>query len=294
METKRPVDLPLVIIVGPTASGKSTLAIEVAKNFSGEIICADSRTVYRGMDIGTAKPSRAEQIGIPHWGLDIVSPDSHFTVADFKKYADKKIDEIKKRKHIPILVGGTGLYVDAVLFNYQFGSERDEEMRTKLQRLSIAELHQYSIEHNINLPENEKNRRYVIRSIENAGNNIERSSEPRYKNIIVGITTDKIMLRHRIESRIEQQLENGVINEAISLSDKYGWNLESMKSNIYKTIRLYIEGHIKLDDFRMKSATADWRLAKRQLTWLKRNPFIQWLSIEDASAYITEQLAIYK
>src|SRR5215216_6778680 len=111
---------PLITIVGPTASGKTSLAVELAEQFGGEIICADSRTVYRGMDIGTAKPSKADQKRVPHWGIDLVDPDQKFSAADFKVYANQKIKEIRARGHIPFLVGGTGLYVDAVIFDYQF------------------------------------------------------------------------------------------------------------------------------------------------------------------------------
>jgi tRNA dimethylallyltransferase len=116
-------DLPLIVIVGPTASGKTSLAIDIAKQFGGEIICADSRTVYIGMDIGTAKPSRAEQAMVPHWALDLVEPGQRFTAADFKEYANKKIAEIRSRGNIPMIVGGTGLYVDGVIFDYKFGDD---------------------------------------------------------------------------------------------------------------------------------------------------------------------------
>lgn len=286
--------LPLVVIVGPTASGKSSLAIEVAKKFSGEIICADSRSVYKGMDIATAKPTISDQMTVKHWGLDLVEPNERFSVSDFKKYADKKIDEIKKRGHVPILVGGTGLYIDAVLFDYKFGTAVNEQLRTKLQHMSLEELHNYCIESSINLPDNYKNKRYVIRSIENADVKKQRNIIPKHNSIIVGITTDKISLRERIKERIEQQLENDVIDEAITLSNIYGWDYESMKSNIYQSIRLYVNGDISFDELRNKSVISDWRLAKRQMTWLKRNSFIQWLGIEDADGYLTEQLAIYK
>src|SRR3990167_2158954 len=112
----------LLAIVGPTASGKSALALEIAKKFNGEIICADSRTIYRGMDIGTAKPSKEEQAKVPHWGLDLVDPGQRYNVHQFKTYAEAKTEEIKGRGKLPIIVGGTGLYIDAVLFRYEFES----------------------------------------------------------------------------------------------------------------------------------------------------------------------------
>lgn len=283
--------LPLVVIVGPTASGKSALAMEIAERFSGEIICADSRTVYKGMNIGTAKPSLDDQKRVPHWGLDLVAPSDHFSAADFKGYADQKIAEIKKRGHIPLLVGGTGLYVDTVLFNYQFGRSVDKKLRSKLQQLSLQELHNYCKRNQINLPENHKNKRYVIRAIENAGQDIHKESEPFYESDIVGITTDKILLRQRIEQRIEQMLEKGVVDEAIKLGKKYGWECESMKSNMYPLIHEYVEGRMTLDELKARSITIDWRLAKRQMTWLRRNEYIHWGTVEELNTYLFDQLA---
>ncbi len=115
---------PLIVITGPTASGKTTLAIKLAEMIEGEIICADSRTVYRGMDIGTAKPTAKEQAGVPHWGLDLVSPDERFTLYDFQQYAYAKIDEIRARGHVPMLVGGSGLYASAVIYHYDLVNKK--------------------------------------------------------------------------------------------------------------------------------------------------------------------------
>lgn len=283
--------LPLVVIVGPTASGKTLLAIELAEKFDGEIICADSRTIYKGMDVGTAKPSAQEQARIPHWGLDLVEPNQRYTAADFKQYAEQKIDEIRARGHVPFLVGGTGLYVDAVIFNYQFGTEADPALRAKLERLTLDELHKYCLNNNVKLPENEKNRRYVIRAIEQKGQSTSRTSEPISTSFIVGITTERHVLRLRIEKRIEQLLQDGVVDEAILLGKKYGWNSDAMTGNIYPLVRKYIENEISLDDLKANSTTADWRLAKRQLTWLKRNRFIEWRSLDDANAYLVQRLA---
>ena len=111
---------PVIVIVGPTGSGKTSVAIEVAKEVGGEVVAADSRTIYKGMDVGTAKPSLAERGGVPHWGFDLVEPGERFTVADGKKYAEERIEEIRGRGHVPLVVGGTGLYVDALIFNYHF------------------------------------------------------------------------------------------------------------------------------------------------------------------------------
>jgi tRNA dimethylallyltransferase len=287
----RSLKLPLVVIVGPTASGKTSLAIELAQQFNGEIICADSRTIYKGMDIGTAKPSIEERQSIPHWGLDVVEPGERFTVADFKEYADQKIDEIRSRGHIPFLVGGTGLYVDAVIFNYRFGGEAGQELRAKLEKMTIEELHDYCNKNNIILPENKLNKRYVIRAIERKSISEKSNTVPRSDSIIVGIATEKEQLRTQIVARTEQLFENSVVEEATMLGKKYGWESEAMTGNIYPLVKLYLENNLPLDEVKEKNTTADWRLAKRQMTWLRRNKYIKWYSLTEAKTYVSSLLA---
>jgi tRNA dimethylallyltransferase len=282
---------PLVVIVGPTASGKTSLALELADQFGGEIICADSRTVYKGMDIGTAKPTVEEQARIPHWGIDLVKPGERFTAADFKRYATQKIKEIRMRGHTPFLVGGTGLYVDAILFDYQFGTRADEALRRELNKLTTEQLHEYCEKNNIELPENSSNKRYVIRVIERSSTFVKRSTKPIPSSIIVGIATEREVLRQRIGARSEHLFENGVVEEATNLGEIYGWNNEAMTGNIYPLVHSYLENEISYKEMKEKFTTLDWRLAKRQLTWLKRNPHIFWLSLEDARAYVVQQLA---
>lgn len=281
---------PLIVIVGPTASGKTSLAVELAQEFDGEIICADSRTVYKGMDIGTAKPTSEEQAHVPHWGIDLVEPGERFTAADFKMYAQQKIEEIRARGHVPFLVGGTGLYVDAIIFDYQFGTPADRVLRTKLEKLTIEELHRYCAENNIMLPENKLNKRYVIRAIEQKSINTKRRVEPISLSTIVGIATDKDLLRTRIRERSEQLFENGVVEEAIKLGKKYGWQSEAMTGNIYPVIHSYLEKTITLEEAVDKNTTIDWHLAKRQLTWLRRNEHIKWYSLTGAKRYIQSVL----
>lgn len=292
MGTEFVMTLPLVVITGPTASGKTSLAITLAEQYGGEIICADSRTIYTGMDIGTAKPTRQERSRVPHWGLDIVIPGERYTAADFKHYAEQKIEEIRLRGHIPFLVGGTGLYVDAVVFDYQFGEPADEGLRTQLEQLTIEQLHDYCREHNVSLPENKLNKRYVIRAIEQGGRSAQRSQKPRPDCIVVGITTDREVLRSRILQRAEQIFEDGVVAEATMLGKKYGWDSAAMTGNIYPLIHAYLNGEMSLAEVKERNTTADWRLAKRQLTWLKRNPYITWLSLDEAESFLARQLAM--
>jgi len=284
---------PLIVITGPTASGKTSLAIELAKKFNGEIICADSRTVYKDMNIGTAKPNAINRADVQHFGLDLVNPGEYYSVSDFKLYADQKIKEIRSRGHIPFLVGGTGLYIDAVVFNYKFGPPANVELRSQLQHKTLDELYEYCDKYNIKLPENYKNKRYVIRSIENNGTKLSRRAEPIDGAIVVGIATERLILRRRIEQRIEQLFDNGVVDEAKMLGDKYGWDNEAMKSNIYPLVNLYLNGIATLDEIKNKCITLDYQLAKRQMTWMKRNKFIHWVSIDDANKYLSDNLAIY-
>jgi len=285
------VALPLVVIAGPTASGKTALAIEMAKRFGGEIICADSRTIYKGMDIGTAKPTVSEQGGVPHWGLDLVDPGDYFSVADFKKYAEDKIREIRERGHIPFLVGGTGLYVDAVVFDYTFGPQADPAARAKLEAMTLEELHQYCLQNNISLPENDKNKRYVVRAIEQKNVSTSRRDRPVDNCIIVGIATDSQTLRERIELRSEQIFDDAVVEEATLLGKKYGWNSEAMTGNIYPLVHAYLKNDLTLEEVKEKFTTSDWRLAKRQMTWLRRNRFIQWGSLPEVKQMLVNLLA---
>lgn len=281
---------PLVVIVGPTASGKTTLAISLAKRYSGEIICADSRTVYEGMNIGTAKPSAEEQAGVPHWGLDLVKPGDRFTAADFKQYATSKIAQIRARGNVPIIVGGTGLYVDGVLFDYAFGDDYDQALRDDLEAMTLSQLYEYCYDNNISVPENARNKRYVIRAIEQKSINNKRDNKPLDNTIVVGIATNRETLRTRIRLRSEQMLAHGVVAEAIKLGKKYGWNNEAMTGNVYPLAKLYLEGGLSAIEFNDKMTTLDWQLAKRQMTWFRRNPYIYWGDREQLAYYVASVL----
>ncbi|OGL22691.1 tRNA (adenosine(37)-N6)-dimethylallyltransferase MiaA [Candidatus Saccharibacteria bacterium RIFCSPHIGHO2_01_FULL_45_15] len=282
--------LPLIVIQGPTASGKTRLAIELAKRFNGEIICADSRTVYKYMDIGTAKPTPLERKIVPHWGLDIVEPGTRFTAADFKEYAVTKIQEIRAREHVPFLVGGTGLYIDGVVFNYTFGSNANDVLRKEFDTYSIEELQNYCIKNNIDIPENKNNKRYLIRAIEQKSEPLSVSSVPIDSSIIVGIATEKDNLRERIQQRTEQLFECNVVEESIKLGEMYGWDNEAMTGNIYRLVKSYLDDEQTLAEIKEKNTTLDWRLAKRQLTWMRRNPYIQWMPLDEAEHYLSNIL----
>lgn len=283
--------LPLIVIVGPTASGKSALALDLAERYNGEIICADSRTIYKGLDIGTAKPSREDQARVPHWGLDLVAPGESFSAADFQAYARQKIAEIRARGKVPFLVGGTGLYIDGVILEYQFGPNADPKERAIWESMTLQQLHNYCKNNNITLPDNSDNKRYVIRAIEQKSINTKRRTAPDKHTIVVGIATEREQLRHRIAHRAEHLFSHGMLEEAIAAGEQYGWDSEAMTGNIYKLARRYQLGELSYEAVRQANSTADWRLAKRQLTWFKRHSFIHWLSLEKASTFIADHLA---
>lgn len=236
---------PLIVIVGPTASGKTSVAIEIAKKFDGEVICADSRTVYKGMDIGTAKPTLDERKGIPHHLLDIVTPDSKFTVADFKRMADAAIADIRSRGKVPILVGGSGLYINAVIYDYDFAGSDGPRDTQNPRHLSVAVSHQ--------------------------AQNISPNT------VIFGIEVDKDVLKDRIKNRVGSMVDAGIIGEAKSLSETYGWNISPMQASAYSSFREYINGSVELTEAIENCALLDGRLAKKQRTWFKRNKSIQWV-----------------
>lgn len=291
MESSNYNKTPLIAIVGPTASGKTSLAINLAEIYGGEIICADSRTVYKDMDIGTAKPSYEDCQRVPHWGIDLVYPYEYFSAAEFKQYSLKKIEDIRSRNKIPFLVGGTGLYIDAIVFDYKFGNKSDVKKRTLLEKLTIEELWEYCSKNNIELPDNYNNKRYVIRCIEQGGINNSRKVEINNNIIVVGISTDRDNLRKRIKDRIEQFFDNNVVEEARILGKIYGWDNRAMSGNIYPILHKYIDNKINIEEAKAEIFYRDWHLAKRQMTWFRRNKNIEWLELNQVPSYIYSRMA---
>lgn len=233
---------PVLVIVGPTGSGKTGLAIEVAKILNGEVISADSRAIYKGMDIGTAKPTIAEMDGVPHFGIDLVEPDERFTVVDFVRYAKQKIAEIRERGKLPIVAGGTGLYVDSLVFNYQFDD--------------------------------------VVRKT--CSDREEMSSD----YIIVGINWPREKLRERLLIRSNKLFEQNIEAETLLMVEKYGWDSQAMKSDIYPICWEMMRGNISREEAIRLNAIDDRHLAKRQLTWFSRNKNINWLPLDKAAEWI--------
>lgn len=281
---------PLIAIVGPTASGKTAVAIELAKKVDGEIICADSRTVYKGMDIGTAKPTKKEQKEVPHYLLDVVNPNEVFTAADFQKLTKQKIIEIRNRGKVPIIVGGTGLYVDSILFDYTFGTQSSGNLRKKFEKSTIEELWSYCYKNNIELPENKHNKRYVIRAIEQKGINKHKRNSMIDNCFVVGISTYKETLRERIADRAQSMFSDELMQETQRLAKSYGWSHESMTANIYSLASKVNEQKISREEAVQQFITLDWRLAKRQLTWFGRNQYIHWCDRKEVVGMATNYL----
>lgn len=267
---------PLIAIVGETASGKTSVAIKIAKMVDGEILCADSRTLYKKMDIGTAKPTISEQEGIPHYLIDIVEPNERFTVVQFQNLAQKYIADIKKRGKVPILVGGSGLYVDSVLYNFQFPKNSGTYSKDTLEQMNDVELTSLLNKHSLqNEHLNTKNKRHVINALIRLGGSGSRSKLPS-NAVVFGLKLNRELLKKRISDRVESMFEDGFIDEVKHIAEVYGWDNESMTGIGYRLARSYLEGGASIEEVKESFVKRDLSLAKRQRTWFKRNSDIRW------------------
>lgn len=273
----------LLVIVGPTGSGKSALALKIAKQFNGEIITADSRTVYIGMDIGTAKPSAKDCKEVPHWGIDLVEPGEGYSAHQFKQYAAKKIEEIKSRGNLPIIVGGTGLYVDSLLYNFEFGPVADPKLRRQLEELSFLELQKIIEQRGYQLPANARNKRHLIRTIERGGRQPKKGRMIK-GSLQIGLNPPSEELKQRIDMRVERMFKEGLAQELDNLVVKYG-EAKIRKSNAmgYGALLDYKHGIQSIEDTKNQFKKEHWQYARRQRTWFRRSPFIQWFSDEKAA-----------
>jgi tRNA dimethylallyltransferase len=269
---------PLVVIVGETASGKSALALGLAENLGGEIICADSWTVRREVNIGTAKPTAAERATVPHHLLDIVDPDEDFTAAVFKDRANAAITDIASRGKLPIMVGGTGLYIDGVLYDFGFLPEGDRTARQELNALSPSALLQRIQATGIELGVvDQRNKRRLIRLLETNGQQPRRAAL-RPNTLILGLHIDRQALTERITKRADAMLAAGLEAEVEALRRRYGWECEALKGVGYREWQAYFKGSQSLAETRAKIVKSTLNLAKRQRTWFKRNKSIHWFS----------------
>ncbi|MBR6698176.1 MAG: tRNA (adenosine(37)-N6)-dimethylallyltransferase MiaA [Lachnospiraceae bacterium] len=277
----------LIVLTGPTAVGKTAASIGLAKAINGEIISADSMQVYKKMDIGTAKITKEEMEGVSHFLIDELNPDEEFSVAHFKKYADKYINEVYERGHIPIIVGGTGFYIQAVLNDIDFTeTNADTEYRKELEELARVNgpeyLHNMLFEIDPQAAEkiHFNNVKRVIRALEfyketgtkiSEHNDTQSAKSSPYNFAYFVLNDDREALYERIDKRIDIMLENGLIEEVKALLDAgYDRKLTSMQGLGYKEITAYLEGEISLEEaiYILKRDTRHF--AKRQLTWFRR------------------------
>ncbi len=265
---------PLVVIVGETASGKSAMALYLAQQYNGEIVCADSWTVYPGFDIGTAKPSAKERKLVPHHLLDSADPAKGFSVVEFKKQATAAIDDIHSRGKLPFLVGGSGLYIDAILYDYQFLPAGEPGQRQELNNLSLEQLQLEVQKQEISTEGiDTQNKRRLVRLLETGGQRPARSII-RPNSLILELVRPKETLQTRIIKRTDGMIQAGLEQEVKQLANQYGWDAEPMKGIGYREFKAYLEGAQTLQQTRQQIIHSTLKLAKKQRTWFKRNSSI--------------------
>lgn len=292
--------IPLVVVAGPTASGKTGLAIEIAKRFDGEVVSADSMQIYKYMDIGTAKPTAEERAMCPHYLIDFVEPDEEFSVADYTRLAHEKIADIYKRGKLPVMCGGTGLYINSVVNDVEFGEmESDQKLRSELEEIGRAEGGEKLIEILEKFdPVSAKrlhpnNMRRVIRAIEfykltgvpiSEHQEMTKQIESRYDPVMFCIDHDRDILYDRINKRVDIMIRDGLLDEVKRIMDMgYTKELNSMKGIGYKEIMDYFNGECTLEEAVENVKQGSRRYAKRQLTWFRRDERIIMLKPENAA-----------
>ncbi|CEP68666.1 tRNA delta(2)-isopentenylpyrophosphate transferase [Moorella glycerini] len=292
---------PLAAIVGPTATGKSAIALQVAARLKAEIISADSAQVYRGMDIGTAKLTPAERVGpdgvpVPHHLIDIVNPDEPFSVADFQRLARETVTSILQRGRLPLLVGGTGLYYQAVVDPYLFTPmPGDKKIRQHLEEQARSRGNEYLYEQLKRVdPEAARrihlhDRRRLVRALEvyimtgkpiSAALEWRRRQETPYHLAAVALTMPRPQLYRRIENRIDAMIAKGLVEEVRGLLARYDYRLPALQAVGYKEIGAYVRGEMELEEAVALLKRNTRRLAKRQLTWFKRDTRLRWWEVE--------------
>lgn len=287
----------VIVICGPTASGKTALSIELAKQINGEIVSADSMQIYKDMNIGTAKPTKEEMQGVKHYLIDFVSPDERYSVADYKQEAKKAIRKILKKGKVPIVVGGTGLYVDSLIYEIEYPNmEFDEEYREKLEKEveenGLEGLYEKAkgIDNEAikKISKNDKKRILRILEIYHATgkNKTDQEKESRKKEIefdykVYALKWDREKLYERINKRVDIMLEQGLIEEVKKVYEKYNEFPTAMQGLGYKEVVEYLENNITKEEMIEKIKQETRRYAKRQITWFRKNKQTIWLNAED-------------
>ena len=299
------MDKPNVIVIcGPTASGKTALSIELAKKINGEIISSDSMQIYKDMDIGTAKPSKEEMQGIKHYLLDFVEPNQRYSVAEFKKDAEAAIEEILKKGKIPIIVGGTGLYVDSLIYGIEYQDVKlDEKYRQELEeRVSKEGLEKlYEEAKNIDSQAMEKispnDKKRILRVLEiykaTGKNKTEQEKESRKNGVkydykVFAINWEREQLYERINKRVDIMIKQGLIQEVQQLLEKYSEFPTAMQGLGYKEVVEYLQGQTTREEMIEKIKMETRRYAKRQITWFKKNKQTIWIGPKDLQKILDE------
>ena len=284
----------VIIICGPTASGKTALSIELAKTINGEIVSCDSMQIYKDMDIGTAKPTAEEMQGIKHYLLDFIEPDKRYSVAEFKKDAEKAIEQILAKGKIPIVVGGTGLYVDSLIYGIEYQDiPLDEEYRNKLEQIANEKGLEVLYEKAKQIDEqamkkispNDKKRIMRVLEIYKAtGKNKteqemeSRKNEVKYDFKVFAINMDREVLYDRINKRVDIMIEQGLIEEVKNIIQKYSEFPTAMQGLGYKEVVEYLNGKCSKEEMIEKIKMETRRYAKRQLTWFRKNKQTIWIN----------------
>ena len=279
---------PLIVITGPTATGKTDFSIKLAREIGGEIISADSMQVYKGLDIGTDKISKEIREEIPHYLIDIREPDKPFSVADFVREADKAIAEIRKKDKYPIVVGGTGFYIRALLYGLPDVPPGNEEIRKELKKLSNEEIYNLLLEVDRESAERigKKDRKRLIRAYEvykltgEPLSSFKFPEKPRYRFLGYFLYRNRPELYRRIEERVDSQIERGLIYETKWLL-QFGKDITAFQALGYKEILNYIEGRKSLEEAIRLLKRRTRQFAKRQFTWFRKEPKFKWVNLSE-------------
>lgn len=284
----------IVIVAGPTASGKSDLAIELAKRFDGEVVSCDSMQIYRDLDVGTAKIGKREMQGIAHHMIDVADAGDEYSVWEYSVAAKKVVDKISSDGKLPIIAGGTGLYIESLIYPLNFAVNKDEKVRERLSK----ELDEYGAEKlHARLAEldpedaakiHPNNTKRLIRALEiielsGGAKNKEELKKPQYDVCLIALDTDRKKLYERIDERVERMFALGLEREVVDLVDRgvVDRNSQSMQAIGYKEFFDYFDGKTTLEEVKELIKHNTRRYAKRQITWLRRYPFAHWIAPED-------------
>lgn len=273
----------LIVVEGTTASGKSDFGVELALRYGGEIISADSRQVFRGLDLGSGKITPEETKGVPHHLIDVCDAGSFFSMADFQKLAYEAIDDVIARGKLPFLVGGTGLYVASVADGYVMSDRMpDLAYRAELEKLTTEELYAKLLKAVPGTDVDPRNRNRVMRVLEKIhdGDDATPTKQARYDTLRLGVTWDRAVVRQRIDERLDRRIEMGMIEEVKGLLDAGVSEEYMIKLGLeYKFVTQYLRGDYTLEEMKGLLATAIKQFAKRQMIWFRRDPSIQWLDM---------------